>query len=53
MDNFLCQVVGDKEVTLWAPNDVDYLYADGTASRVLDIDSPDLETYPLYRFPYL
>ena len=45
MDNVLVQIVGRKKVTLWHPNDVPYLYIEGSSSRVLDIQ--DTLTFPL------
>jgi tRNA wybutosine-synthesizing protein 5 len=48
MDNILCQVVGTKTVTLWHPNEVSNLYVDGSTSRVLDINNPDLKKFPRF-----
>ncbi|XP_061413585.1 tRNA wybutosine-synthesizing protein 5 isoform X1 [Lethenteron reissneri] len=46
MDNMLIQVVGRKRVVLFSPSDVPFLYLNGDKSEVLDIDSPDLKTFP-------
>ncbi|XP_016830897.1 tRNA wybutosine-synthesizing protein 5 isoform X3 [Cricetulus griseus] len=48
MDNFLIQVTGKKRVILFSPRDAHYLYLSGSKSEVLDIDSPDLDKYPLF-----
>ncbi|XP_021518313.2 tRNA wybutosine-synthesizing protein 5 isoform X3 [Meriones unguiculatus] len=48
MDNFLLQVTGKKRVTLFNPQDAHYLYLSGSKSEVLNIDSPDLDKYPLF-----
>ncbi|XP_031223400.1 tRNA wybutosine-synthesizing protein 5 [Mastomys coucha] len=48
MDNFLIQVTGKKRVTLFSPRDAQYLYLSGSKSEVLNIDSPDLDKYPLF-----
>ncbi|KAL6032892.1 hypothetical protein STEG23_035627 [Scotinomys teguina] len=48
MDNFLIQVTGKKRVTLFSPRDAHYLYLSGSKSEVLNIDSPDLDKYPLF-----
>lgn len=49
MDNILCQVVGSKKVTLWAPEEIRHLYFYGTSSSaVLDIENPDLDRFPLF-----
>ena len=46
MDNFLVQVVGKKRVVLYPPSDSAHLYLIGDKSRVMDIDSPDLSSFP-------
>ncbi|XP_005099470.1 tRNA wybutosine-synthesizing protein 5 [Aplysia californica] len=48
MDNILLQIVGSKKVVLFAPSDADFLYMNGDKSEILDIDSPDLERFPLF-----
>lgn len=48
MDNFLIQVTGKKRITLFNPQDAQYLYLSGSKSEVLNIDSPDLDKYPLF-----
>uniref|UniRef100_A0A6B2LB82 JmjC domain-containing protein n=1 Tax=Arcella intermedia TaxID=1963864 RepID=A0A6B2LB82_9EUKA len=50
MDNILCQVTGDKEITLWPPSDVPYLYVVGSTSSVLDIENPDLLKFPKFQY---
>lgn len=46
MDNILIQIQGRKRVVLFDPSDVNFLYMEGDKSRVIDIDNPDLETFP-------
>lgn len=46
MDNVLVQVVGKKRVVLYPPSDSAHLYLVGDKSRVLDIDAPDLSSFP-------
>lgn len=46
MDNLLVQVTGKKRAVLYSPEDLPYLYLEGDKSRVIDIDSPDLELFP-------
>lgn len=48
MDNLLVQVTGRKRVILFSPQEVNNLYLSGDKSRVLDIDTPDLTTYPRF-----
>ncbi|XP_052048382.1 tRNA wybutosine-synthesizing protein 5 isoform X2 [Apodemus sylvaticus] len=48
MDNFLIQVTGKKRIILFNPQDAQYLYLSGSKSEVLNIDSPDLDKYPLF-----
>lgn len=48
MDNLLVQVTGRKKVVLFSPREAGNLYLSGDKSRVLDIDSPDLSTFPLF-----
>lgn len=48
MDNILVQVVGRKRVVLFPPLDFPYLYLTGDKSRVMDIDTPDLVTFPKF-----
>lgn len=35
-------------MTLWEPSDIDNLYVDGSASRVLDVIHPDLKAFPKF-----
>lgn len=46
MDNLLAQVTGTKRVVLYTPEDALHLYMSGDKSEVLDIDYPNLETFP-------
>lgn len=48
MDNILIQISGRKRVILWPPGDVDFMYMIGDKSLVTDVDSPDLEKFPLF-----
>jgi len=48
MDNIYCQVVGHKEALLWPPSEADKLYLSGDKSKVVDIDNPDLQQFPLF-----
>merc|ERR1719309_516732 len=48
MDNIYCQVVGHKQSVLWPPSEADKLYLVGDKSRVVDIENPDLEQFPLF-----
>lgn len=48
MDNVLIQVKGQKRVILFPPSEVDNLYMTGDKSLVTDVDSPDLEKFPLF-----
>ncbi|XP_040213122.1 tRNA wybutosine-synthesizing protein 5 [Rana temporaria] len=48
MDNLLIQVTGRKRVVLYSPRDAAFLYLSGDKSEVLDVDNPDLSTYPLF-----
>lgn len=48
MDNILIQVTGRKRVVLYSPQDATKLYLNGDKSEVLDIDNPDLSTYPKF-----
>jgi hypothetical protein len=49
---FLMQVYGDKEYTIYAPDQEAYLYPGAekalNKSRVNDIENPDLEQFPLF-----
>lgn len=49
MDNMLIQVIGDKKVTFFSPQDVDYMYMKGDKSEVIDIENPNLDEYPLFK----
>lgn len=46
MDNALIQVSGQKRITLFSPEDTNYLYLSGDKSQVLDIDNPDTDAFP-------
>ncbi|XP_061697377.1 tRNA wybutosine-synthesizing protein 5 [Syngnathoides biaculeatus] len=46
MDNLLAQVTGRKRVVLYSPQDALHLYLTGDKSEVLEIDSPDMNSYP-------
>jgi len=48
MDNIYCQVVGHKQAVLWPPSEAEKLYLVGDKSKVIDIDHPDLEKFPLF-----
>jgi len=48
MDNIYCQVVGHKQAVLWPPSEAEKLYLVGDKSKVIDIDHPDLERFPLF-----
>lgn len=48
MDNFLVQIKGCKRIVLFHPKDTLNLYLVGDKSSILDIDTPDLERYPLF-----
>ena len=48
MDNLLVQVTGRKKVVLFSPREAGNLYLSGDKSRVLDIDSPNLSTFPRF-----
>jgi tRNA wybutosine-synthesizing protein 5 len=48
MDNLLFQLHGRKRVTFFPPTDVGYLYMEGSSSKVIDIDYPDLKRFPLF-----
>jgi jumonji domain-containing protein 7 len=52
-NNFYAQVFGSKVWTIFAPDDMRYLYPYPDASRMahvssVDVEAPDLERYPLY-----
>ena len=42
------QVTGCKRVVLFSPREANNLYLDGDKSRVLDIDRPNLSTFPRF-----
>jgi tRNA wybutosine-synthesizing protein 5 len=48
MDNLLIQVSGRKRVVLFSPQDATNLYLNGDKSEVLDIDNPDLKSFPRF-----
>jgi len=48
MDNLYCQVIGCKRAVLWPPDQANLLYLAGDKSRVLDIDNPDPDQFPLF-----
>ena len=47
-DNVLVGLKGTKRLMLFHPNEVKHLYAEGTASAVIDVDKPDLERFPKF-----
>ena len=49
MDNLLIQIKGRKKVVLFNPKDSLSLYLVGDKSPILDIESPDLKMYPLFK----
>jgi len=48
MDNIYCQVVGHKEAVLWPPSEADKLYLVGDKSKVVNINNPDTQKFPLF-----
>jgi len=46
MDNFLIHIKGSKRVVLFHPDQALNLYLSGDKSQVVDIDNPDLDTFP-------
>ncbi|EDQ86430.1 uncharacterized protein MONBRDRAFT_10965 [Monosiga brevicollis MX1] len=48
MDNVLCNVRGRKRVVLFPPEQAGNLYLEGSSSRVVDIERPDLEAFPRF-----
>merc|ERR1712029_64349 len=48
MDNVYCQIIGHKRAVLWSPSQVEKLYMVGDKSRVVDIDNPDLDQFPMF-----
>lgn len=48
MDNVLCNVIGRKRVTLWAPDQEPFLYIHESTSAVTNIDEPDLAQFPAF-----
>lgn len=48
MDNILIQIRGRKRVILWPPSDIDCMYMTGDKSLVTQVDSPDLQRFPLF-----
>ena len=42
MDNIYVQVVGTKQVKMWAPNEALNLYLDSDKSKVVDLNDPEL-----------
>jgi tRNA wybutosine-synthesizing protein 5 len=51
-DNLLVHVTGRKRVVLFPPTDVPCLYVDTSSSAVVDIDAPDFERYPAFRYTH-
>jgi hypothetical protein len=50
MDNVLAQLVGHKRVVLYPPSAAPFLYTGGgSSSRVGDVDTPDLQVFPLFQ----
>lgn len=50
MDNILIQVHGKKRVVLFNPQDAQYMYLNGDKSEVMDIDCPDYNKYPKFKY---
>ncbi|XP_067929165.1 tRNA wybutosine-synthesizing protein 5-like [Watersipora subatra] len=48
MDNLLIQILGDKEIIMFPPSDLPYLYLQGDKSVILDPDNADLSQFPLF-----
>lgn len=48
MDNILCEISGRKRVVMYSPEQVSYLYVNGSTSHVLDIDNPDYRKFPKF-----
>ncbi len=48
MDNLYVQVSGRKRAVLWAPDQALNLYMDGDKSRVLEVDGPPSDEFPLF-----
>ena len=50
MDNLYVQIVGEKSVMMWDPNEAFNLYLDGDKSKVVDFQDPDLDMkYPKFK----
>jgi tRNA wybutosine-synthesizing protein 4 len=47
-DNILVGLRGRKRLVLFHPEEIRHLYADGTASGVLNVDDPDLRKFPMF-----
>jgi hypothetical protein len=52
-NNFLCQVMGEKVITLFSPEDDKFLYPYPKDSKIshfsmIDVEAPDLEEFPEY-----
>ncbi len=47
---FISQLYGEKSVVVYPPNQEHLLYRDGMerASKIFDVELPDLDTYPLF-----
>ena len=48
LDNILCQIVGQKRVVLFPPDQYTNLYMEGSSSRVVNLDEPNLERFPRF-----
>jgi tRNA wybutosine-synthesizing protein 4 len=47
-DNLLCGVRGRKRLVLFHPEEIRHLYPEGTASAVLDVETPNLAKFPRF-----
>ena len=47
-DNLLCGIRGRKRLILFHPEEIRHLYPEGTASAVLDVETPDLARFPRF-----
>ena len=44
----LCLLSGRKQFTVFAPDQTQYLYAQGMLSQIKDIENPDIDRFPLF-----
>lgn len=47
-DNVYFQIVGQKRVLMWAPDQALNMYLDGDKSQVTNVDDPDLDQFPKF-----